>query len=344
MARVLVVGAGGYIGIPLCEELARRGHVVYAVDRWFFGRKPSGVVQVLSDIRTFNLSYMANIVLHPDGSSTVRPWPTMDAVIDLAGLSNDASADIDPELTASINRDGAMNLATLAKEAGVRRYIYSSSCSVYGHGVKHDLTETDDLKPLTLYAVCKAQVEDHLRSLESKDFGVTILRNATVFGVAPRMRFDLVANIMAMTAWRDHQIIVRGGEQYRPFVHVRDLIEAFASALTNAVPFGTYNVGRCNLTINELAKEVTAVAPWSKITRVTEAVDLRDYHVSFKKYERISSPMQYTIRRGVEEVITALRNEEVRADDPTTVTLNWYRSLIEWDKRLSDIRLDGRLL
>lgn len=323
MARILVAGAGGYIGIPLCHALSARNHLVMAADRWFFGRKPEATIVETADIRT--LMVPANV----------------DMVIDLAGLSNDASADIDPELTRSINLEGGKRLATMAKQAGVKRYIYSSSASVYGHGGPN-LTEDAELKPLTLYAACKAKVEDHLRSLEGDGFEVVILRNATVFGVAPRMRFDLVANIMALTAWRDHQIMVRGGEQYRPLVHIDDVVRAFCWALYE--PSGTYNIGAENLTMNQLARKVSAVAPWAKIMRVTEAVDNRDYHLSFEKASRRAFFPSIQVADGVRQVIDALRNEEISADDPTAVTLAWYKSLTSWEKRLDEIRLDGRLL
>lgn len=326
--RVLVFGAGGYIGIPLCEELARLGHSVLAADRWFFERRPSGPNIIIA---TFDIREMHGLI------------GALDAVIDLSGLSNDASADIDPELTRSINLEGGKRLATLAKEAGVRRYVYSSSCSVYGHGTKRDLTEIDEAKPLTLYAECKVKVEDHIRSLEGDGFEAVILRNATVFGVAPRMRFDLVANIMALTAWRDHQIIVRGGEQWRPFVWVQDVVHALCGGALSHLKPDTYNVGCENLTINQVARAVSEVAPWAKIVRVAEAIDARDYHVSFRKYEQFMGT-SWSVSDGAREVIAALRNEQISGDDPTTHTLNWYKSLLDWDRRLADIRLGGRIL
>jgi len=157
MQNILVTGAGGYIGIPLCQMLAQKGFSVVALDRGFFGRD-----------RFMQAASHPNIKLLVDDIRTVEPkqFEGMDAVIDLAGLSNDASAEIDPELTVSINHQGGVRLARAAKRAGVRRYVYSSSASVYGHGQEIALNEHAVCRPQTLYAESKLHVEDELRKLQ----------------------------------------------------------------------------------------------------------------------------------------------------------------------------------
>lgn len=331
--RVLVAGAGGYIGIPLCSELLRRGHHPVTLDRWFFGKMPFEFRCLdRSDIRTFDPKEM-----------------DLDAVIDLAGLSNDAAADIDPALTSSINLFGARRLAERAKEAGVKKYIYSSSCSVYGHGERDDLKETDDLNPLTAYAWSKVGVEDHLRSLASPDFDPIILRNATVFGVAPRMRFDLAVNIMTLRAWRDNLIYcMGGGKQIRPFIHVLDVVRAFVMALEyNRYSNQTFNVGSddMNLSIDQLASLVKNVFPSATVHHIPDDLDRRSYHVSFQKIrETFPFKTHHDITMGICEVRNALIKGEISGDDPTAYTVQYYRSLMDWEKRLNDIRLDGRIL
>jgi nucleoside-diphosphate-sugar epimerase len=346
--RILVIGAGGFIGIPTCRELVQRGHAVTALDRWFFGRKPNGCVVAHGDIRTLPIEWLTLAYEWQMESSLDVPKyrPAYDGVVDLCGLSNDASADIDPELTQSINLEGGKRLATMAKDAGIKRYIYASSASVYGHGAAPDLKETDECKPLTLYAKCKLEVEDHIRNLSGDGFEPVILRNATVFGVAPRMRFDLVANLMTLNAFRDRQIIVRGGEQWRPMVHVNDVARAIATAVEfPRAANQTFNVGYRNFTINEIARTVRQQVPWAEIVRVKEAVDHRDYHLSFEKYRIfLNHTPEKSLGFGVKEVVEALRDEEISGDDPTTNTLSWYRQLLDWDKRLADLRLDGRIL
>jgi nucleoside-diphosphate-sugar epimerase len=268
----------------------------------------------------------------------------IDTVFDLCGLSNDASAEINPDLTKDINLFGAKNLADCAKRAGVKRYIYSSSCSVYGHGDKGGLTEEDECHPQTLYAECKVRVEDHLRKIADKDFRPVILRNATVFGVAPRMRFDLAVNVMTLRAWRDGVILVMGGgDQYRPFVHVSAVVDAFCHALT--LENETVNVGhnRNNHTISELARMVKANIPSARIENIPDFPDRRNYNVSFDKLHDMGAATPYPVDRGIKEVLVALMNGEI-TDDPTTNTLQYYKSLIDWNERIEKVRLNGRIL
>ena len=336
MSRVIVFGAGGYLGIPLVEELVKRGHEVFARDRWFFGKFTTGAKIGTTDIRS------------PETYWNDVPYG-IDAIIDLAGLSNDASADIDPNLTTSINLQGAIRLATLANEVGVRKYIYSSSCSVYGSGGHDGLTETDDCNPQTAYARSKLGVEDHLRSIASPDFDPIILRNATVFGVAPRMRFDLAVNIMTLRAWRDNLIYcMGGGKQFRPFIHVNDVVRAFVLALEHDGYLNdTFNVGfdDMNLSIEQLAGMVKTVFPIAPIHHIPDDPDRRSYHVSFAKIrETFPFKTEYTILDGINEVRQALIDGKISGDDETCYTVSWYRKLMDWEKRLNEIRLDGRIL
>lgn len=363
MSRVLVFGAGGYLGIPICEALAARGHDVWPVDRWFFGKYPNVPGRTLhanpmvrSDIRTFSADDLA--ALSPDAP--------FDAVIDLAGLSNDLSAEIDPELTRSINIEGGKRMATLAKASGISRYVYSSSASVYGAGTKPMLTETDECRPLTLYARSKVEVEDHLRSIAGDGFEPVILRNATVFGVAPRMRFDLAVNVMTLRAHRDQVIMIMGGgEQHRPFIHVDDVVRAFVWAVESDNAAGeTFNVGTSNHTIAEVAKKVSNEFPMARVMPIPDDPDKRSYSCSFAKLSAASwcerrddlNPLMATMvgrtnllsfSVSIDEEITRmakkLRDGSLK-DDPTCYTLQWYKSLLEWDYRFSQIRLDGRIL
>jgi nucleoside-diphosphate-sugar epimerase len=342
MSKVLVCGAGGYIGIPLCTKLIERGHSVIALDRYFFGKNrmngfaenPLGTI-VVEDIRDFDPKILKGV----------------DAVIDLAGLSNDASAEINPDLTRSINCEGGMRVARLAKEAGVRRYVYSSSASVYGHGARKQLTENDECCPLTLYADSKLKVEKLLGSLSDRDFETVIFRNATVFGLAPRMRFDLAVNIMTLRAWKERVIyIMGGGDQWRPFVHVSDVVRALIHGIDDdsvRVAGQIFNVGgdEMNYQIRQLAQFVRDVVPNTTVHMIPDDPDKRTYNVSFAKIrERLGFEPAIRVHEGIVEIKQALERGGLSGDEPIYYTLQWYRSLLEWDRRVKELSLQGRIL
>jgi nucleoside-diphosphate-sugar epimerase len=339
--RILLAGCGGYLGIPLAEALAARGHHVTGFDRFFFGKYPKdgpNLSTIRGDIRSVHLDFLR-----------FESGPVFDAVVDLCGLSNDLSAEIDPELTRSINIEGGKRLATLAKAAGCRRYVYSSSASVYGAGDRPNLTEADACKPLTLYARSKVEVEDHLRSIAEDGFEPVILRNATVFGVAPRMRFDLAINIMTLRAWRDGVIYVMGGgEQWRPFIHVDDVVRAFVWAVeSDSVAGETFNVGTSNHTIADVAKKVAHEFPMARVMPIPDDPDKRSYSCSYRKISETIDDgcllKSVTTSDEITRMSKMLRDGTLK-DDPTCYTLKYYLSLIEWENRLNDIRLDGRIL
>jgi nucleoside-diphosphate-sugar epimerase len=342
MKSVLVTGAGGYIGVPTCELLLDNGYRVVAVDRFFFGQDK---IASLADHPNFE------VVVDDLRSLDARALSNVDAVIDMAGLSNDASADIDPKLTMQINSEGGSSLARSAKEAGIRRYVYSSSASVYGAGTKEHLTETDDCKPQTEYARSKLGVEATLHELADSTFEPVILRNATVFGLAPRMRFDLAINIMTLRAWRDRVIyIMGGGDQWRPFVHVNDVARALLLALeapAEKVADETFNVGstEMNFQIKQLAQFVIDVIPNVTLHNIPDDPDRRSYNLSFDKVsEVLGFQPSVRIHEGIVEIKQALERGEVDGSDPTCYTVSWYKAIIEWSERLKSLAHNGVIL
>jgi nucleoside-diphosphate-sugar epimerase len=340
--RVLVTGAGGYLGVPLCRKLLESGYSVIALDRFFFGldkldavKNNPDITVLKEDIRYFDTGILKDV----------------DAVIDLAGLSNDASAEIDVRLTDDINCRGAARLAQAAKANGVRRYVYSSSTSVYGAGSKEGLSESDELRPQTEYARSKVATEKYLLGLEDKSFEPVLLRNATIFGLAPRMRFDLAINIMTMRAWKERVIyIMGGGEQWRPFVHVEDVAGAMLLALESPAEKVTgevFNVGsnEQNYKIRHLSQFVIDVIPNVKIHMIPDDPDKRTYNVNFDKIQNtLGYKTSVGIHEGVKEILHALEKGIVEADDPTTHTLQWYKSLITWGQRIQDLSYNGRII
>jgi nucleoside-diphosphate-sugar epimerase len=342
MKKIIVTGAGGYVGVPLCEVLLKKGYYVIALDRYFFGLdKMDGLKDHPNlDIKKEDLRYC-----------DVSVFKDVYAVLDLAGLSNDASAEIDPALTQAINYKGAERFAREAKKNGVQRFIYSSSASVYGAGEKQSLSEGDPLNPQTEYARSKVAMEKILMELKDKNFHPTMLRNATVFGLAPRMRFDLAVNIMTMRAWKERVIYVMGGgEQWRPFVHVRDVVNAFILSLEaplEKVDGEVFNVGssELNYQIKQLAQFVVDIIPNVTIHTIPDDADKRTYNLNFEKIKRVLGfEVSVQIHEGVVEIKQALEKGIIHADDPTTHTLQWYKSLLTWSKRVKELSYKGEII
>lgn len=339
---IFVTGAGGYIGSTLCELLLNNGHQVIANDRFFFGK------EVLNDL----LSNPGLQLLQKDiRNCEASDFRGVDVVCDLAALSNDPSGDLDPELTRQINHLGRLRVAQKAKEAGVKHYILSSSCSVYGDGAGNCLSEQSAPHPLTEYARSSHAAEKDVLELADEDFTVTVFRLATVYGVSRRMRFDLVINIMTLHALEKGCIHILGaGDQWRPLVHVRDVARAFHMAMTAdraAVNRQIFNIGHNdqNLQVLSIAYVVRETLPFVVKTEMTPSdADKRDYKVCFDKVRDVLGfQPEMTPADGVREVYDALKTGRIRPDLRTS-TVKWYKYLLEADQILQAVKLEGRLL
>lgn len=342
MKKILVTGAGGYLGIALCETLLKKGYQVIALDRYFFGMDKMAIFDGQANIQ---------IVREDIRYCSVELFKGVDVVMDLAGLSNDASAEIDPQLTVAINYKGSERFAREAKKHGVKRYIYSSSASVYGAGAKNSLTETDELAPQTEYAKSKVAIEKVLHELKDENFSPVILRNATMFGYAPRMRFDLAINIMTLRAWKDRVIyIMGGGEQWRPFVHVLDAVQAFVLSLEapkEKIHGEIFNVGstELNYQIKQLAKFVLDVIPNVQIHTIPDDPDKRTYNLNFDKIQNVLGfQVTHRVHEGIVEIKQALEKGILNPDDQTCYTLQWYKSLITWSKRIKELSYNDQII
>src|SRR4051794_14767617 len=302
--HIVVTGGAGYIGSTLVPLLLAGGHRVTVIDRLYFGeaqlaaalaRYPEQLRLVRADIRRVD----------------PRAFEGIEALVDLAGISNDPSCELDPELTRSINLDGALRVARLAQAAGATRIVFASSCSVYGHGAGLKLTEESPLAPVSLYAHCKADVEKGLFDLaRTTGIAVTALRFATVFGLSEKMRFDLAVNVMTKNAYIARKITVDGGgQQWRPFVHVRDVAEAVSRALAapaEKVKGQVVNVGSNdnNIRIKNLAYRVRDLVAGTEIVMAPTDPDLRDYNVSFEKAGALLDFRHArTIEDGISEIL-----------------------------------------
>ena len=340
MSKVMVTGAGGYIGTQLVRDLVKAGHEVTAVDRFFFGFEP------ISDlVKNKNFKVLQKDIR----DLTAAELSNHDAVCDLACLSNDPAGEIDPELTYQINRDGRIHVAEMAKKAGIKKYILSSSCSVYGQGEDPELTEKSSTNPISVYAKSTLQAEEHNLGLSDNNFSVTALRNATVFGLSTRMRFDLVVNLMTLTAFQKGRIIVMGGGlQWRPLVHLSDVSSAFQKVIeseNSKVNGEIFNIGLSNFQIKNLAYLVREELPFPiEIDTAPDDPDKRDYNVVFEKAEKVLGfKAKTSVTEGIKEIYLALKAGKVDTGIKT-VTVQWYRNIIEAKKLLDEIVLDGRVI
>lgn len=275
--RVLVTGHQGYLGTVMVPILQQAGHEVVGLDSGYFadcvlGPLPDDPPGLSVDLRDV----------------TVEQLQGFDAVIHLAALSNDPLGALAPEITYDINHHASTRLGKLAKAAGVRRFLYASTCSVYGSAGADLVTESAPLKPLTPYAESKVLVEDDLRAIADDSFAPVFLRNATAFGFSPRLRADIVLNNLVGYAVLTGEVkVLSDGTPWRPLVHARDIASAFATCLTapvDKIHCAAYNVGTetNNLTVAEIAQSVVDVVPGSVLNITGESgADPRSYRVDF---------------------------------------------------------------
>ena len=310
--RVLVTGHTGYIGQVLVPMLGEAGHDVTGFDTDFYGDCQFEAAPSMSGIR------------RDIRDATAADLEGYDAVLFLAALSNDALGDLDPRLTYDINRDATIRFARLAKKAGVPRFVFSSSCSLYGAGGDAPLTESAEMNPVTPYGTTKIEVEHALSELADSDFTPTYMRNATAYGVSPNLRIDIVVNNLTGYALTTGEVLLKSdGSSWRPLVHVEDISRAFLAVLEadrDVVHDEAFNIGRTeeNYRIRDVAEMVAGVVPDCRVEFAEGASpDLRNYRVDFEKI-RAALPAYkptWTVAKGIEQLHGAYKAHGLTRDE-----------------------------
>lgn len=310
--KVLVTGHQGYLGTVMVPILQVAGHDVTGLDCGFFaecilGPAPQDPPTIREDLRDVTTDQLAGF----------------DAVIHLAALSNDPLGALAPDLTYDINHHASVRLARLAKEAGVCRFLYASTCSVYGAAGDELVTEAAPLRPLTPYAESKVRVEDDVAAIADESFTPVFLRNATAFGFSPRLRADIVVNNLVAHAVLTGEVrVLSDGTPWRPLVHARDIAAAFLAALTaptEQIHCAAYNVGTesNNLTVADIAQSVVDVVPGSRLVITGETgADPRSYRVDFSKYrDALGFEAAWSVAAGAAELYQAYVSNGLTQED-----------------------------
>ncbi len=325
MKKIFITGGAGYVGSVLTPYLLSKGFKVTVLDLMIYGSsvlsKNKNLTIIKGDIRDENLM---NKIL-----------PNHDAVIHLACISNDPSFELNPKLGKSINLDAFEPLVKISKKNSIKRFIYASSSSVYGIKKEKDVDELKSLEPLTDYSRFKAECEKILLKYESSDFTTTVIRPATVCGYGPRQRLDVIVNILTNLAYHKRKILVLGGNQLRPNIHIIDMARVYETLLTkdkDLISGQIFNAGYENQKVIDLAGIVKKVIGNDVKIEIQRSNDNRSYHISSNKIKKV---LNFSTERTIEDAVKDLKNAFDQGLLKDTLTNDSYFNI----KKMNSINL-----
>ena len=334
--KILVIGGAGYVGSALVPKLLDQGHYVRVLDTFWFGHFGHDVVNdfVLESSYTDRLDLVEGDIRHCRLDNAMSG---IDCVIHLACISNDPSFELNPDLSKSINYDAFLRVVAAAKAKEIKRFIFASSSSVYGIKEEQEVTEDLSLEPLTDYSKYKAFCEMELRMIPTSKLPWVIIRPATVCGFAPRLRLDLIVNILTMAAITKGKITVFGGSQKRPNINIEDMAELYVQLVgekDEKVVGKTFNAGGDNFSVNEIALLVKTIVEESRKTKIIEIErkptnDLRSYSISSQKIKReLGWQPRLTLLDAIRSLIIAFDNGKITdPEDPKYTNIKTMQKL-----------------
>ena len=337
--NILVTGGAGYVGSVLLPELVKDNHLIKCLDRFFFGsdylsqKQFEGKIELIrDDIRWFEPKILKDV----------------DIVMDLAALSNDPIGALEPEKTYQINHLGRARVAKLCKESGVKQYILASSASVYGQQ-EGTVNEDSIVNPITDYSKANRKAEEDVLKLNDINFCVTVLRFSSVYGSSPRMRFDISVNSMVLELFRSQKIVVRGKNNSRPFIHIKDAVRAYQNVIASpksVISGQIFNVGsdEQNYKMGDIAENIIKATGKKCDLELGDTNDHRSYITSFKKIkDSLGFVPSYSIKDGVNEIYNELSSKQLDSSIKT-ITLEWYKHIISDPKLFNELQINEQIL
>ncbi len=335
---ILVTGGAGYVGSVLIPALLENNYSVKCLDRFFFGD------EYLLSLKSNNLTLIHDDVRWFDG----KILDDVDVVLDLAALSNDPVGELNPDKTFEINHLGRSRVAKLSKEHDIPKYILASSASVYGQQTSI-ADEQTTVHPLTAYSKANHMAEIDVLKLNDDNFSTTVLRFSSIYGLSPRMRFDLAVNNIVLDLFNSGKITIYGKENRRPFLHIKDAIKAYLQIIHSPITKISgeiFNVGSDdqNYRIYDLAKTVGDSISENYEFEAKDTADNRSYFASFKKIsEIIGFKPEHTVKEASKEIFNALKNKKLIFDEKM-ITVKWYNHILNDDVLSKKLSINNMIL